>query len=129
MVLSVQIRRRAIAAVLGGGVVAGAVLFAGAPLALADPPPGCSAADRQQVMSGVSSATAGYLFAHPDVNAFFSSLAGQPRDAIRSQIRDYLNANPGVQSDLRGIRQPMTDMRDRCGSYFAMPAAAPSPPM
>ena len=54
-----------------------------------------------------------------DVNAFFSNVAGQPRDAMRNQIHDYMNANPTVTSDLRGIRQPMKDLRNRCGPFFA----------
>jgi len=94
------------------------MLFGAVPWALADPPPppppGCSAGDFEQVKSGVSAATAAYLFTHPDVNDFFSSLKGQPRDKIRSQIKMYLANNPQAQSDLAGIRQPLHDMKARC---------------
>jgi hemophore-related protein len=54
------------------------------------------------------------MFGHPDVNAFFSSLKGQPKDQMRSQVKDYLAGNPQVQSDLAGIRQPLRDMKSRC---------------
>lgn len=102
---------------IGAGAVAGAVLFA-APSALADPPPppapGCSAADFEQLKGVVSTATADYFFTHPDANAFFSTLKGQPRDQVKQQVADYLAANPQTKSDLEGIRQPIKDMKARC---------------
>ncbi|PXW99165.1 heme-binding protein [Mycolicibacterium moriokaense] len=114
MLLSASTARRAI----GAGAVAGAMLFGTVPSALADPPPppppGCSAADLEQVRADASTATSGYLFTHPDVNAFFSSLKGQPKDQIRNQIKTYLANNPQTQSDLAGIRQPLHDMKNRC---------------
>ena len=38
---------------------------------------------------------------HPDVNNFFTSLKGQPRDQIRDQVQTYLDANPQVRDDLQ----------------------------
>jgi hemophore-related protein len=118
MLLSASTAQRRVAAVIGAGVVAGAMGFGTAASALADPPPppppGCSAADFEQVRADVSAATSGYLFTHPDVNAFFSSLRGQPKDQIRNQIKTYLANNPQTQSDLAGIRQPLRDMKNRC---------------
>ncbi len=110
--------RRVLAAAVGAGAVMGATLFASLPSALADPPPppapGCSAGDFEQVKADVSAATAGYMFSHPDVNAFFSTLKGQPRDQIRTEVKTYLDANPQTKSDLAGLRQPLRDMRNRC---------------
>ena len=118
MLLSVRASRRVVAAFIGAGAVLGATLLASAPAAFADPPPppapGCSAGDYEQVKSEVSASTAGYMFSHPDVNAFFSTLKGQPRDQIRNDVRTYLDANPQTKSDLAGIRQPLRDMKDRC---------------
>jgi hemophore-related protein len=113
MLLSACAARRAI----GAGAVAGAMLFVTVPSALADPPPpppGCSAGDLEQVTGDVSVATSGYLFTHPDVNAFFSSLKGQPKDQIRNQIQTYLANNPQTKSDLAVIRQPLHDLKNRC---------------
>ena len=84
-----------------------------APVAVADPP-NCSAADLAGVMSGVSAATSAYLFTHPDVNDFFTSLKGQPRKEIRGKIKGYMQANPDVRDELVGIRQPMIDFKDHC---------------
>jgi hemophore-related protein len=54
------------------------------------------------------------LFAHPDVNAYFTSLKGQPRDDMRQQLKQYMDANPQTHADLEGIRQPLTDFQNRC---------------
>jgi heme-binding protein len=64
-----------------------------------------------RVMSGVSFDVSNYLSTHPDVNNYFTSLKGQPRD----QIQTYLDANPQVRADLQAIRQPSAAFRDRCG--------------
>lgn len=114
--LSTSIRRAA-AAAIGAAAVASAFLIGGASTALAAPPPpapGCSAADFEQLRSQVAAATADYMFTHPDVNAFFSSLKGQPRDQMRNDVKNYMASNPQVQSDLAGIRQPLRDMKARC---------------
>ena len=118
MLLVTRTVRRAVLTAIGSGVLAGAVLVGGAPTAVADPPPppapGCSAGDFEQLKSQVAAATADYMFTHPDVNAFFSTLKGQPKDQMRGQVKDYFAANPQAQSDLAGIRQPLRDMKARC---------------
>ena len=70
--------------------LAGAALFV-APLAHAneDPnanPPNCSAADLEFARAGVQQATADYLFSHPDVNNFFTSLRGKPDSEIHDDV-------------------------------------------
>jgi hemophore-related protein len=67
------------------------------------------------VASGVSASSSAYLFSHPDVNAFFSSLHGLPRDQLRTKVKDYFNANPQVRDELGAIRQPLVDIKNRCG--------------
>ena len=107
----------------------GAALFASLPLAHADlgappasgadpaaDPPNCSAADLEGVRSGVSAATSAYLFTHPDVNYFFTSLEGLPRNKVTAKVKDYMASHPDVKADLTGIRQPLVDIKDRCGA-------------
>lgn len=120
--------RRLVVGGIGVGATVGAMLFGAAGLAMADPtdpepapapasapaPPNCTAADLAQVSAGVAANTSAYLFAHPDVNDYFTSLKGQPRSDIRDQVQDYMNANPQVHADMQGIRQPLTDMQNRC---------------
>ncbi len=121
MLLSARTARRAVAGAVGTGAIAGAMLFGALPAAMAQPePPNCTAADLAGVASGVSAATSAYLFTHPDVNWFFTSLEGLPREEVRTQVQDYLNANPPVKNDMTGIRQPLVDLKNRCG-------AAPAP--
>jgi hemophore-related protein len=127
MLVSMRTGRRALAGALGAGVIAGAVLFGAIPSAMADDPalnpPNCTAADLAGVASGVSASTSAYLFTHPDVNWFFTSLEGLPRDQVRTKVADYLGDNPGVKADLTGVRQPLVDLKNRCGS-----APAPAVP-
>lgn len=105
--------------------VSAALLLAGAGSAYADwridtpdpapaPLPNCTAADLAQVSAGVAAATSAYLFTHPDVNAYFTSLKGQSRSDIHDQVKQYMDANPQTHTDLEGIRQPLTDFQNRC---------------
>lgn len=108
---------RAIVGGIAAGALGGALLFAAAGPAAADPeapPPNCTAADLAQVSSGVAAATSVYLFSHPDVNAYFTSLKGQPRSEIGDQLKQYMDANPQAHADLEAIRQPLTDFHNRC---------------
>ena len=119
MVLSARPARRAVPCAIGAGAIAGAMFLGSAAIASADPPapvpPPCTAAEMALVMSGVTFDTSNYLTLHPDVNDFFTSLKGQPRDQVRDQMQSYLSANPQVRDDLQAIRQPSVDFRQRCG--------------
>jgi len=106
--------RRAVTCALGAAAV-GTAMFATAPAAVADPP-NCTVADMAAVAAGVSAATSAYLFTHPDVNAFVTGLKGQPRDDIRGQVQQYLDAHPQTAAEIKGIRQPLADIRVRCGA-------------
>lgn len=120
MLPSARPARRATMGVIGTGAMAGAILF-GAATAAAQPPlpppipPPCTAAELARVMSGVTFDTSNYLTTHPDVNDFFTSLKGQPKDQIGNQVQVYLDANPMVREELQRIRQPSADFRQRCG--------------
>ena len=100
-------------AAIGAGAVARAILFGAAATAAADPP-NCTAADMSGIKSGVDASKSAYLFTHPDVNWFFTSLEGLPRDQVRTKVTDYLNQNPQTKADLQGIRQPLVDLKNRC---------------
>ena len=123
MMLSRRAMHGALVGAIGTSAMAGAMLFGGASLASAEPTPapplpapapGCTAADLAQASGTVGTAMAGYLFSHPDVNNFFTGLRGQPNEEIRGDVKNYMDANPQVQSEINGIRQPLTDLSDRC---------------
>jgi hemophore-related protein len=115
---------RAMSGTIGAAAVAGALLVGMAPSAFASPP-NCTAADLAGVAAGVSAATSAYLFTHPDVNDFFTGLEGTPRDTLRSSVQTYLDANPSVKADLSGIRQPLVDLKARCGQSDDLNAPSP----
>ena len=120
MLPSTRSARRAVVGVIGAGTPTGAILFGVVGTAAADDtpapvPPPCTAAELARVMSGVTFETSNYLTLHPDVNDFFTSLKGQPKDEIGAQAQQYLDANPGVREDLQRIRQPSAEFRQRCG--------------
>ena len=101
MLLSRLDLRRTLVGVTGTGALAGAMLFGGASSASAEPPPppappGCSAGDLAQVSGTVGTAMAGYLFTHPEVNDFFTSLRGLPNEELRGDVRNYMDAHPQV---------------------------------
>ena len=117
MSLSEFVSRRMVVGVAGAGVIAGGLLSGTAGIAAADPtprPPNCSAADVAGVAAGVATALTTYLFTHPDVNAFYTGLQDQPKDQIGGQVQNYFSANPQEEAELEGIRQPLTDIRERC---------------
>lgn len=125
MLLSGHALRHVLVGVIGTPALAAVMLFGGASLAFAEPTqppppppaapaPGCTAADLAQVSGTVGTAMGVYLFGHPDVNNFFTSLRGLPHEEIRGNVQDYMNANPQVESEINGIRQPLTDLRSRC---------------
>ena len=119
MLFSGTIARRAVAGAIGSGAVAAAMLL-GAPAAVAQPapppppPPNCTAADLAGVSGGVAMATSAYLFTHPDVNHFFTSLKGERTDEMEQNVRTYMSANPQVHAELQGIRAPLIEIKQRC---------------
>ncbi len=109
--------RRIAAGSVGTGAIVGALFSATAGTAAADPPPrppNCTAADVASVATGVAASLSTYLFTHPDVNAFYTGLQDRPKDQIRDDVQNYFSANPQEQADLENIRQPLTDIRQRC---------------
>jgi heme-binding protein len=115
MLLSARTARRAVAGAVGTGALAGAMLFGALPSAMAEEPANCTAADLAFTAAGVSKATSDYLFSHQDVNYFFTSLEGKTRDEVRTEVDQYMGANPIIKGELTGIRQPLVDIKNRCG--------------
>ena len=77
---------RRLATVACTGAVFGAALLGATGLAHADQvpnPPTCTSADLEGVRAGVDLSTSAYLFTHPDLNAFVSTLQGQSPTAGR----------------------------------------------
>ena len=73
------------------------------------------AADYANASGRVALATSGYLATHPDANLFFSSLRDERSPDDRAKVVAYFNAHPQVHDELTAIRQPLTDLENRCG--------------
>ncbi|CAN5768679.1 heme-binding protein [soil metagenome] len=126
MAVSRRTLRCAAAGLIGTGAMAGAMLFGGAvafaeptpepsPAPVpAEPAPSCTAGDLAIASGTVGTAMGDYLFSHPDVNDFFTSLRGLPNEEVHDKVQTYMDANPQVESEITGIRQPLTDLRSRC---------------
>lgn len=106
--MSSAIRLTAGAAVLG----IGATLFGAAGVAAADQ--GCTVADMTGVETGVAAGMTTYLWTHPEVNDFLTSVQGLSPDEAFAKTRDYLIANPDVKAQMDAIQAPADDLRARC---------------
>lgn len=52
----------------------------------------------------------------PPIRADVLTRAGsQPTDEAKASVQSYFMANPGEFLDLKGIAQPLTDLRNQCG--------------
>ncbi|OBI08106.1 hypothetical protein AWC18_00480 [Mycolicibacter nonchromogenicus] len=98
---------------LGAAAVAAGLLAPA--VAVAEPPPNCTAADLANVVTGVTASTSGYLYAHPDVNEFYTTLRDRPDDEVPEAIHSFFADHPQAHADLLGLRQPLADFRARCG--------------
>ena len=78
-------------------------------------PPNCSAADLAGIASGVAAATTAYLLTRPELNYFYTDLRGRPHEEVPAATGAYFDAHPQEYAELKGIRQPLIDFRNRCG--------------
>jgi hemophore-related protein len=112
---------RRIATTVFTAAAIGAALLGASPLAQAneDPaanPPNCSTADLQGVQAGVDASTSAYLFTHPDLNTFMSGLGALSREQVTTQVKGYMANHPQESAEMAGIRQPLMDLKNRCGA-------------
>lgn len=112
MVSHKSFARRTLLATVGTGAV---LLGTSLPAQAQPDPPNCTAADLAGIMSGITAATSAYLFTHPPVNDFMTTLGDLPADQKKAALTAFLEANPQAKADLAGIRQPAVDFRNRCG--------------
>ena len=75
----------------------------------------CSASGLATTASGVLASAGSYLAAHPDANDVLTAAGSQSRDEAKSNVQGYFLSHPGEFLDLKGIAQPLTDLRNECG--------------
>lgn len=76
--------------------------------------PGCTVADMTNVETGVAAGMTAYLWTHPEVNDFLTSVQGLDPDDAFTQTKDYLTANPDIKAQMDAIQAPADDLRARC---------------
>jgi heme-binding protein len=86
-----------------------------APTAGAEPDP-CSASGVAATASGVLNAASGYLDGHPDANNVLTAAVNQSPADAKSSVRGYFLSHPGEALELKGIAQPLLDLRSRCNT-------------
>jgi heme-binding protein len=86
-----------------------------APTAGAAPDP-CSASGLAATSSGVLNAASGFLDAHPDANNVLTAAVNQPPAEAKSSVRGYFIGHPGEALALKGIAQPLLDLRGKCNA-------------
>jgi heme-binding protein len=98
------------------GVILGCVVgVMVAPIAGATPDP-CSASGVAATASGVLNSASGYLDGHPDANNVLTAAVNQSPADAKAAVRGYFLGHPGEALELRGIAQPLLDLRSRCNT-------------
>ncbi|HUO36955.1 MAG TPA: heme-binding protein [Mycobacterium sp.] len=87
----------------------------GAPAADAQPAT-CTAAGLATTVSSVTGAAGQYLNAHQDVNDALTNAGSQSPGDAEASLRGYFAAHPQEFIELRGIAQPLTNLRNQCNS-------------
>jgi hemophore-related protein len=82
------------------------------PIAAAQPQ--CTAAALSSAVGSVAVATGQYLDSHPDANQVVTDAGAQSGQDADNSIRDYFAAHPQEWNDLRGIAQPLANLRQQC---------------
>lgn len=99
----------AVIAFVFGGVAATTVAL---PTASAAP---CTASGLSSTASGVLADAGTYLAAHPGADEVLTAAGSQPTDEAKANVQSYFMAHPGEFLDLKGIAQPLTNLRAQCG--------------
>ena len=105
--------RRGFFGALAAGLLTGVVTTTIAlPTAGAAP---CTASGLATTASGVLGSAGPYLAAHPGADDVLTVAGSQPTDEAKANVQSYFLAHPGEFLDLKGIAQPLTDLRNQCG--------------
>lgn len=113
MRMSATVMRRRLLGALTTAVLGGvAAATVAVPTANAAP---CTASGLSTTASGVLASAGTYLAAHPDADDVLTKAGSQPTDEAKANVQSYFVGHPGEFLDLKGIAQPLTDLRAQCG--------------
>lgn len=109
--MNISVRNSTAIVLAAVGLLAGV----GSPAATATPGP-CTASALAATASGVLSQAGGYLSGHPEANDVLTNAVQLPPEEARSSVRGYFAGHLGELADLQRIAQPLTDLRNQCGT-------------
>ncbi|GAT11395.1 hemophore-related protein [Mycolicibacterium novocastrense] len=121
MNLSATTVRRGLYGMFAGGLLAFGSAAIVAPVANAQPAPAptqdntCSVSAIANTSSTVSASTSTYLASNPEANEALTEIATKPQDQATQDFRAYFAQNPQVESELKAINQPVTEISSQCG--------------
>jgi heme-binding protein len=75
----------------------------------------CTASGLASTASGVMASAGTYLAVHPGADDVLTKAGSQPTDEAKASVQSYFMGHPGEFLDLKGIAQPLTDLRAQCG--------------
>jgi heme-binding protein len=105
-------RRGLFGALAAGALTAVVATTVALPTAGAAP---CTASGLASTASGVLSSAGSYLAAHPGADEVLTAAGSQPTGEAKQTVQAYFMSHPGEFLDLKGIAQPLTDLRGQCG--------------
>lgn len=112
MMSATVMRRRVLDALATCALSGVAAATIAVPTASAAP---CTASGLSSTASGVLASAGTYLAAHPDADDVLTKAGSQPTDEAKATVQSYFLAHPNEFLDLKGIAQPLTDLRGECG--------------
>ena len=82
-----------------------------APTANATP---CTAGGLASIVSSVTGSAGQYLDAHPDADQALTAAGGSSPQDAQAALKGYFITHPQELADLRGIAQPLNDLKAQC---------------
>ncbi|OBH00021.1 hypothetical protein A5698_09825 [Mycobacterium sp. E136] len=121
MKMSATTVRRGLYGMFAGGLLAFGSAAIVTPVVNAQPGPAptqdttCSVSAIANTSSTVSASTSTYLASNPEANEALTEIAAKPQDQAKQDFRAYFEENPRVESELKAINQPVTEISSQCG--------------
>jgi hemophore-related protein len=94
-----------------GGIASAAIMMPSANAA----PDQCSASGVATTQSSVQLSMSTYLQTHPQTDQSLTDISKQPPTEAQASYEMYFADNPQVAKDLKGLQQPVSDLKTKCG--------------
>jgi hemophore-related protein len=110
--MSAITRRGVVGAAIASALTATIAATVALPTASAEP---CTASGLSSTASGVLASAGTYLAAHPGADDVLTKAGTMSTGEGKAAVQSYFLAHPNEFLDLKGIAQPLSDLRNQCG--------------